>query len=480
MDWTYILSITGRVIFDILYFGSIIGTIIIIVLDNRNPVHTIAWVLILLFLPIVGLVLYFFFGRNVRRERIISKKSYNKLLTQPMAEYMAQDFPDYLGSYTKLIDFFKHTEQAFPFKGNRIEIYNEGYSLLQSLIRELIKAKEHIHLEYYIIEDDPIGRIISDVLIERAKAGVEVRVIYDDVGCWRVSRHFFERLLDAGIEVRSFLKVRFPLFTSRVNYRNHRKIVVIDGKVGFIGGMNLALRYMKGIPGKGMWRDTHVLIEGKAVHGLQTTFLLDWFFVDQTLITSSKYFRPIGDDYGSSVIQIVNGNPIDNWREIMLGLTRAILNAKKYFYIQTPYFLPTDTILSALQTTALAGVDVRLMLPAKNDSWLSQLASSSYLKYVLEAGVKVFFYEKGFLHSKLMVSDDMFSTVGSTNVDFRSFEHNFESNAFIYDSNTAQLMRNIFIGDQHDCSQVFLKNWEKRKWYFKVLESVTRLLSPLL
>jgi cardiolipin synthase len=272
--------------------------------------------------------------------------------------------------------------------------------------------------------------------------------------------------------------VRFPVFTSRVNYRNHRKIVIIDGKVGFIGGMNIALRYLRGIS-NGTWRDTHILIKGKAVHGLQTTFLLDWYFVDRTLITAPEYFTPI-ENYGSSIIQIVSSSPIGPWREIMLGLTKAILSAKRYFYIQTPYFLPTDTVLSALQTAALAGVDIRLMLPAKNDSWLSQLACSSYLKYILEAGVKVFFYKRGFLHSKLMVSDDLLSTVGSTNVDFRSFEHNFEVNAFIYDKVTALKMKEIFINDQRDCNQLVLSIWEKRVWYKKVAESITRLLSPLL
>jgi len=478
MEWSQILGIAWKVLFDILYFGSIIGTIIIIVLDNRNPVHTIAWILILLFLPFVGLILYFFFGRNVRRERIINKKSYNKLLRKPTSEYMAQEPTVNVPEYSRLIDFFRQTEQAFPLGGNRCETYTDGYSMLQGLIRELMKAKHHIHLEYYIFEDDAVGRLIRDVLIDRAKAGVEIRIIYDDVGCWRVPYDFFEKMLESGIEVKSFLKVRFPLFTSRVNYRNHRKIVVIDGRVGFIGGMNLALRYLKGVA-NGIWRDTHIMIEGKAVHGLQTIFLLDWYFVDRTLITSEKYFSS-SDICGSSIIQIVSSSPIGPWREIMLGLTQAILSAKRYFFIQTPYFLPTDTILSALQTAALAGVDVRLMLPAKNDSWLSQLACSSYLKFLLEAGVKILFYNKGFLHSKLMVSDDLFSTVGSTNVDFRSFEHNFEINAFIYDRNMALKMREIFLTDQHNCNQVVLSIWEKRKWYYKVAESITRLLSPLL
>ena len=456
IDWNYIVSQIATVAFDILYFGAIISTIVIIILDNRNPVKTMAWILILLFLPIVGLVFYFFFGRSQRRERIIGQKSYDRLLKKPMAEYLAQDCSE----------------------GNRVSVYTEGYTKLQALLRELQKAKQHIHMEYYIFEDDAIGRLVRDVLIEKASQGVEVRVIYDDVGCWHVPNRFFEEMRNAGIEVRSFLKVRFPLFTSRVNYRNHRKIVVIDGRVGFVGGMNLAERYMRGFSW-GIWRDTHIMLEGKAVHGLQTAFLLDWYFVDRTLITASRYFPKI-DSCGTSLVQIVTSEPIGPWKEIMQGLTVAITGAKKYFYMQTPYFLPTEQILAAMQTAALSGVDVRLMLPERADNWITHLGSRSYLRDVMQAGVKVFFYKKGFLHSKLMVSDDMLSTVGSTNVDFRSFEHNFEVNAFMYDVETALEMKEIFLQDQRESTQIFLKNWVRRSWRQKAAESVVRLLAPLL
>lgn len=478
IDWNFIVSQIASITFDVIYYGVIFATIIIVVLDNRNPVKTMAWVLILMFLPIVGLILYFFFGRSQRRVRIIGRKSYDRLLKKPMAEYLAQNISVAPDKYARLIDFFQQTNQAFPFENNRVEVYTRGYSKLQALIRELLKAKQHIHMEYYIIEDDPVGRLIRDVLIEKAREGVEIRVIYDDVGCWHVPKHFFEEMRNAGIEVRSFLKVRFPLFTSKVNYRNHRKIVVIDGRVGFVGGMNLAERYMRGFSW-GIWRDTHILLEGKAVHGLQTAFLLDWYFVDRTLITASRYFPKV-EAYGSSLAQIVTSEPVGPWKEIMQGLVMAISGSQKYFYIQTPYFLPTEQILGAMQTAALAGVDVRLMLPERADNRLTHLGSCSYLVSILQAGVKVYFYKKGFLHSKLMVSDDMLSTVGSTNIDFRSFEHNFEVNAFMYDMETALEMKEIFLEDQRECTQVFLKNWEKRSWRRKAIESIVRLLSPLL
>ena len=413
IDWNYMLSQIATVAFDILYFGAIIGTIVIIILDNRNPVKTMAWILILLFLPIVGLVFYFFFGRSQRRERIIGQKSYDRLLKKPMAEYLAQDCSDVPYEYSRLIQLFQQTNQAFPFEGNRVAIYTEGYTKLQSLLRELQKAKQHIHMEYYIFEDDAIGRLVRDVLIEKASQGVEVRVIYDDVGCWHVPNRFFEEMRNAGIEVRSFLKVRFPLF------------------------------------------------------------------VDRTLITASRYFPKI-DSCGNSLAQIVTSEPIGPWKEIMQGLTVAITSAKKYFYMQTPYFLPTEQILAAMQTAALSGVDVRLMLPERADNWITHLGSRSYLADVMQAGVKVYFYKKGFLHSKLMVSDDMLSTVGSTNVDFRSFEHNFEVNAFMYDVETALEMKEIFLQDQRESTQIFLKNWVRRSWRQKAAESIVRLLAPLL
>lgn len=477
-DWNYWATQIATIAFNVIYFGAIIGTIIVIILDNRNPVKTMAWILVLMFLPVVGLVLYFFFGRSHRRERIISKRSYSHLLKKPMAEYLAQDSCVFPSSYGRLISLFQHTNQSFPFDGNRIEVYTSGSSMLQSLLRELQRATQHIHLESYIFEDDAIGRLVRDVLIEKARAGIEVRVIYDDVGCWHVPNRFYEKMREAGVEVRGFLKVRFPLFTSKVNYRNHRKIVVIDGRIGFVGGMNLAERYIRGFSW-GIWRDTHLAFEGKAVHGLQTAFLLDWYFVDRSLITASRYFPKI-EACGNSLAQIVTSEPIGPWKEIMQGLVLAISGVKRYFYMQTPYFLPTESVMFALQTAALSGVDVRLMIPWRADSNLTHLASCSYLADALSAGIKVYFYKKGFLHSKLMVSDDELSTVGSTNLDFRSFEHNFEVNAFIYDVNTALQMREIFLQDQRECVQVLSKLWNKRPWYRKVSESVVRLIAPLL
>ncbi len=465
-------------ILGLAYLILVVSTVVVVVLDNHNPMRAMSWVVVLLFLPVVGLILYFFFGRNPRREHLISKHTLSRINRKSLQAYIEQKNIQTPPAYAQLINLFRSLNKAFPFEGNRTTLYFDGYTMVQALMRDIAHARHHIHLEFYIFEDDAIGHLVRDLLVDKVKEGVEVRLLYDDVGSWNVPNSFYDQMRSEGIEVRGFLKVRFPLFTSKVNYRNHRKVTVIDGRVGFIGGMNIAERYLKGLD-SGPWRDTHLRIEGPAVYNLQSNFLMDWFFMENSLLTASKYYPPV-TSCGTALIQTVTSEPIGEWRAIMQGLVLAITSAKRYFYIQTPYFIPNEPILSALQTAALAGVDVRLMIPSRSDSQLTQLGSMSYLEDVLKAGVKVLFYEKGFLHSKMMVSDDMLSTVGSTNMDFRSFEHNFEINAFVYDEQTAWYIKERFLLDQRECRTIRLKEWKSRPLSEKFKESVVRLLSPLL
>lgn len=478
MDEAGIWGIVAVLAFRLVYLAVILFTIVIVLLDNRNPVKTMAWVLVLVFLPVVGLAFYFFFGRNTRKERLISKKGFSRLSKRPMAEYQAQEA---LGDFTgrnQLIPFFHRVSNALPFDGNDVQVFTDGYSMYQELFRRIAKAKHHIHLEFYIFEDDAVGRLLRDLLIDKAREGVSVRLLYDDVGCWDVNPMFYDEMLCEGIEVRSFLKVRFPQFTSKVNYRNHRKLAIIDGKVGFIGGMNIALRYLKGVPW-GVWRDTHICLKGKAVYGIQTAFLTDWFAVDRTLLTSAQYF-PKMDTVGTSVAQIVTSDPVGEWHDIMLGLVKAISCAQRYIYVETPYFLPTEQVMAAFQTAALSGVDVRLMIPKKADAFITHKGTMSYLDELMKSGVKVYFYRAGFLHSKLWVADDEWASVGSTNLDFRSFEHNFEANAFFYDEKTVCTLKEIFLEDMKKCMTLSQKIWDKRSFKNKIVESVVRLLAPLL
>ena len=460
------------------YLVVIVLTMIAVLMDNRQPAKTMAWVMVLSFVPVVGIIIYFFFGQNFRKERIISQRSLDELTKRSMLEFAEQRNLHLPENSRPLLKLFANQSMALPFKDNSVDIYTDGYNLFLALLRAIGRAQDHIHIDTYIIENDPLGRLISDALIDKARQGVEVRFIYDDVGCWRVKDKFFDRMRKEGVMVEPFMPVKFPALTGKVNYRNHRKIVVIDGKVAFTGGMNIALRYMKGFQW-GIWRDTHIKIEGKAVYGLQTAFLTDWYVVDRTLITSSRYF-PEMDSYGNALMQIVTSDPVGEWRDIMQGLLIAISSSRKYFYIQTPYLLPTEPILMALKTAALAGVDIRIMIPERADTRLTHLASLSYLDDMMRAGVKIYLYQKGFLHSKLIVSDDTLSTVGSTNMDFRSFEHNFEVNAFMYDRTSALILKEIFLKDQKDAFLLQRKQWIKRPWYQKVQESTIRLLAPLL
>lgn len=463
-----------------MFLLTVVVTIMVVLLENRNPLKTLVWVLVLIFLPVVGLVLYFFFGQDTRRERLISKKGYERLSKYPMMEFQVQESLHASGrEQTQLMRFFQHVNRALPFDGNSIKVFQDGRAMLQALLESIASAKHHIHLQFYIFENDAVGHQVRNALIDKAREGVEIRVLYDDVGCWKVPHDFFDEMRDAGIEVRSFLKVRFPRFTSKVNYRNHRKLVVVDGRVGFVGGMNLAERYLQGVSW-GIWKDLMMQIEGKAVYGLQTAFLTDWYATDHSLLTSSVYFPKMECGAGKSLIQIVTSDPVGEWRDILQGLLMAITSSKRYLYIQTPYLLPTEPILLALKTIALAGVDVRIMIPKRSDTRMVHWGTLSYLQELMEAGVKIYMYQKGFLHSKLVVSDDCLATVGSTNMDFRSFEHNFEVNAFMYDQASALELKGVFLSDQKDAKQLQLKQWRMRPWSQKVKESVIRLFAPLL
>ena len=470
-------------IFIVLYVAVIVGIMLTVLMANRQPAKTIAWVLVLLFVPVVGIVLYIFFGQNTRKMKLISGRSLDQLSKRSMREFVEQRnlrMPEYFSSLVRL---FTNQSLSLPFKDNAVEFYTDGYQFFPALLQAIKGATNHIHLDTYIIADDPLGRLVSDALIAKAREGVEVRLIYDDVGCWRVPERFFDRMRQAGVKVRSFMPVRFPAFTSKVNYRNHRKVCVIDGTQGFIGGMNIALRYVKGLHGGTLpWRDTHMRLRGSVVYALQRAFLVDWYFVDRTLINDHRYYPPmpwhISND---SLAQVVTSSPIAQWPDIMQGYVRILLEAKRYVYMETPYFLPTEPVMFAMRTAALAGVDVRLLIPRRSDAWLIQLASMSYVTETLEAGVKVRLYEKGFNHSKLLVADDQISTCGSTNIDFRSFENNFEANVFFYDRQTALRIKDIYMRDE-DCSINFSEARElhHRPYMHRFVESLLRLLSPML
>ena len=465
----------------IAYSATVVGTIISVLMDNRQPVKTMAWVMAVMFLPVVGIILYFFFGQDTRKEKLISQHSLDLLTKSSMLEFAVQKDLVIPEENKTLVKLFASQNWALPFKDNNIDIFTDGYSFFNALFREIGAAKHNIHLDTYIFENDSLGRVIADILIDKAREGVEVRVVYDDVGCWNVNDDFFKRMRDAGIQVRAFMPVRFPAFTSKVNYRNHRKLCVIDGKVGFIGGMNIAKRYITG-NGKQKWRDTHLCIHGGAVYAIQRAFLVDWYFVSGKLISDRKYYPELcGNKKNNTIVQIVTSSPVSPWPDIMQGYVRILLEARQYVYMETPYFLPTETVMSAMRIAALAGVDVRIMIPRKGDAKFVEWASHSYVFETIQAGVKVYLYRDGFNHSKLLVCDDNICTCGSTNIDFRSFENNFEANAFIYDRQTALRFKQIFMDDIKKSTCVTMRMISKKRPFINRLwESLVRLLSPLL
>lgn len=468
-----------------LWYGIYVLIVLIVMLkvlmDNRQPAKTMAWLLVLWALPLVGIVLYFFFGQNTRKERLISQRSLDQLTKRSMLEFVEQRNLRLPDAHRPLMQLFKNQSMALPFKDNLVDIYTSGYQFFPALLQAISRARHHIHIDIYIFDDDALGRLIADTLIDKSRQGVEIRIIYDDVACWKVKNAFFERMRNAGIDIHPFMPVKFPAFTSKANYRNHRKLIIIDGREAFIGGMNFATRYAKGT-GRQPWRDTMLHVTGGAVYGIQRAFLIDWYFVDRTLLSDRLYYPPVNPAINNNCLaQVVTSGPITEWPDIMQGYVRILLEARRYVYMETPYFLPTEPVLFAMRTAALAGVDVRLMIPRHSDSHIVEWASFSYLLEIIEAGVKVYLYESGFNHSKFLVSDDSISTCGSTNIDFRSFEHNFESSIFFYDEGMALRMKKVFLNDQTQC-RTFNEVYQGYHYTFlrRLWTSLVRLLSPLL
>ena len=474
-----------NIILVAIYYIIVVMTVVHVVMDNRQPAKTMAWALVIWFVPVAGIIFYLFFGINTRKERHVSQRMLDDLSKRSMLGFLEQQDLRLPEEYKPVIDLYINQGFSLPFITDEVDIYHDGYEFFPALLSAIHRAHDHIHIDMYIIEEDPLGCLVADALIQKAREGVEVRLIYDDVGCWQVPHRFFEQMREEGIEVVPFLPVRFPSFTSKVNYRNHRKIVVVDGLTGFIGGMNIALRYVKGTNGQ-PWRDTMIRISGPGVYALQRLFLIDWYFVDRTLLSDRKYYPPSvfhsltgREPFG--LLQAVTSSPVVPYPEIMQGFVRIIYTAKKYIFIETPYFLPTDPVLSALKTAAASGIDVRILVPKENDSWFVEWAGRSYLREAVEAGIKISLYTGGFLHSKLMVSDDSIATCGSTNIDFRSFENNFEANVFFYGEEVAQRMKQVFMEDER--RSVPLTKIKERlhpTFPIRLFESVVRMLAPLM
>ena len=460
---------------------------IVVFLESKNPSKTIAWILILTIIPFVGFIMYLLIGQNKRKKNRFKNKIYNDYKS---IMDLVQSQKEILKEYGVFSEAESHVKKRLinlllknsnsPFSiNNKVEVLKNGEETFSAIIDELKKAEDHIHLEYYIIRNDNIGKKIKDILIEKAKSGVEVRLIFDSVGCWNLSKKYINDLKEAGVQVNEFCPVAIPVLSRELNYRNHRKIIVIDGKVGFLGGLNIGDEYLGCDEKLGFWRDTHIMVKGEGVYSLQNIFLKDFQFVSGEYIKDRKYYPKLRH-YGEELIQITSSGPDSDWKSIMQAYFTMISNAQESIWIHTPYLVPGESITSALISAALSGVDVRLIIPNKPDHILVYWASRGNIEELLKAGVKIYTYEKGFIHSKVLIVDGVAASVGSANLDIRSLEINFEVNLFIYDVEIIDKLKKDFTKDLTDSNRIHLKEFEKRSIIEKFKESLGILFSPLL
>lgn len=465
-----------------LYGLTIVGVIGTVLSENRNPLKAIAWVLIVVFVPLIGLPVYILFGQDQRRLWRISKRFYQRLMRAPQQLSVPRHLGSevqLLGEQERLISLLEHSADSPLLSFERIRTFAGGEAMYASLMEDIATARRHIHLQAYIFDEDDLLDELEELLTYKVEQGVEVRIIYDYLGSYAVGRDRWERMKLVGMQIYPFMKVTVPLLSSTVNYRNHRKVAVIDGEVGYVGGMNFAERYRSGNR-LGAWRDTHFRLEGDAVAALQSAFLLDWYSVSRRVLDMEQYFTertPRGGTSGGYV-QFVLGGPMAPWASIEQAMIAMIAQAARHVCIQTPYFLPTEALKSALVIASLSGVRVELMIPRRGDSWAAMHATASYIDELLTAGVEVYFYEAGFLHSKLLVVDGNISAIGSANMDFRSLEHNFEITGVVYDAHLGGELEALFEQDKVSCAPVDLMRWRARSRGRRLAESVMRLFSP--
>jgi cardiolipin synthase len=461
---------------------------IVIFLERKDPTATLAWVLVLLIFPGFGFLLYLLLAQNFSRKQLFIMKVYAK-----------KTFGDYIKVQKELFstgglvfndknienykDLIKMNLFYYGFsytQNNEIVIYTDGERKFQELFNSIENAKDHIHMEYYIIRNDDLGNKLLNLLSKKAKEGVEVRLLYDSVGGRQISKDKIEKLKGSGVKVAVFFASTVPFINFKINYRNHRKIVVIDGIVGFVGGFNVGNEYM-GLNNKiGYWRDTHLKIRGDAVIDLQTRFFLDWSHASkQELMFLPKYF-PDNRIQGKVGIQIISSGPDKSDEVIKSNYVKMINSAKKSILIQTPYFIPDASVFEAIKIAAASGVDVRIMIPCKPDHPFVYWATYWYCGGLLKYGVKVYIYEYGFLHAKTLVIDGTVASVGTANFDVRSFKLNFECNAIIYDTKTSQMLYDIFMDDLNYSMELTRELYLERGVLIRFKESVCRLLAPLL
>ncbi len=490
--------------FFLLTLINIILAFSLVFIERKNPTSTLAWMMVLLFIPGLGFILYLFFGQNLHKTKMFTlKKSEDKILKQIILrqenelENRRMNFYDTsLAEYEDIIRMHLKSNDSFFTQNNDVEVFVDGHEKFDSLIHDIENAKKHIHLLYYIFKEDGIGKRIMELLKEKLKSGVRIKLLYDGMGSSNISEEFFEEYIKLGGQVSCFFPIRVPKFQFRLNFRNHRKIAVIDGHIAYVGGFNIGDEYL-GLDKKyGYWRDTHIRITGEAVYSLQIRFLMDWNYSSSEKVkvfdSGSETAKLIKAEYdeselfpniavgGKAGIQIVSSGPDSESEQIKHGYLKLINNARKSIFIQSPYFIPDESIIESLKIAALSGVDVRLMIPNRPDHPFVYWATLSHAASLIKSGVKLYRYEKGFLHSKTIVADAKLCSIGTANWDVRSFKLNFEVNSFIYDRKISQKLHEIYLNDLKCCTQITQEIYDRRSKKVVFKESFSRLLSSLL
>ncbi|MHC4135763.1 MAG: cardiolipin synthase [Planctomycetota bacterium] len=478
--WDVVFTVVGSII----HIGAIAA---VLIEERRRPSATLAWLLAIVFLPFLGVVLYLVIGR-MRASRVATRCERAADRIRPVLEkhsvhaaLEAGAHPEIEPRTASLLSLGRRLSTTPASHGNRAEILVDGAAAYESMAEASGAAADHIHVEFYIVEPDEAGMRLRDHLAARAGEGVEVRVLTDAVGT-RLPFGFWDPLLEAGGRAAVFEPVISPWRRRRhhrVDFRNHRKIVVVDGRVGFTGGINVGTEYLGRDPTLGKWRDTHVRLDGPAALSLQTTFAEDWYSATEELLDAARYF-PAVPGVDNAVVEVVDSGPDRNWSPISYVYSQAIALARERVWVTSPYFVPGPHLEKTLIGAALRGVDVRLLLPGISDNWLVQQAGRSYYRRFLEAGVRIFEYERGFVHAKTMAVDSWVGTVGSANMDTRSFQLNFELNAFVYGERFVDELAEHFRADQQHAREIDLDQARRVRYPTRLVRSVARLLSPLL
>ena len=478
-------------IFEVAYTVVLLFVCFRIILDTRSITKSLAYLLFAIFVPFAGIIFYFLFGINYRTRKMYSKKlvendELSAKLNKQIYQYSKKtlDESDDSVQSNKELAFMLLKETLSPLTANNsVKLLVNGENKFPEVLKALREAKNHIHLEYYIYEDDEIGREIEQVLIQKAKEGVAVRFIYDDFGSRTIRRTLAHRLNENGIKAFPFLRIYFIALANRLNYRNHRKIIVIDGRTAFVGGINVDDRYINKGKNKTFWRDTHLRIDGPGIQYLQYLFFCDWNFCADEKLHPDQHFFPSENALpvkGKKIVQIAASGPDSGAPAILFSILQAIGLATKEILITTPYFIPGESLLDALTIASLGGVKVKLLVPGISDSILVNAAARSYYVDLMKGGVEIYLYKKGFVHAKTMVTDSKIAMVGTANMDSRSFDLNFEVNAIVYDSEIAGELRDIFYDDLKDAEKIDVEIWRKRPVYKQFFEKTARLVSPLL